>query len=123
MGILGLGRIGSGIALRLSAFGCAIWYHNRQPVGGSPYTYVGSPAELARAVDVLIVAAAGGDGTTHLVSREVIEALGEDGYLINISRGSVVDEHSVGRCFGRRQIGGGGGSMCSRMSQTCRRRC
>lgn len=94
--------------MRLSAFGCAIWYHNRQPVGGSPYTYVGSPAELARAVDVLIVAAAGGDGTTHLVSREVIEALGEDGYLINISRGSVVDEHAlVDALVGGRLAGAG----------------
>jgi lactate dehydrogenase-like 2-hydroxyacid dehydrogenase len=61
----------------------------------SPYTYVASPEELARDVDVLIVAAAGGDGTRKLVSREVIEALGADGYLVNIARGSVVDEEAL----------------------------
>lgn len=95
VGIIGLGRIGSAIALRLRAFGCAISYHNRCPVEGSPYTYVASPVELACAVDVLIVAAAGGDGTRRLVSREVIDALGADGYLVNIARGSVVDEGAL----------------------------
>ena len=95
VGIIGLGRIGSAIAKRLSAFGCAISYHNRRPIEGSPYTYVGSRGELARGVDVLIVAAAGGSGTQGLVSGEVIEALGEDGYLINIARGSVVDESAL----------------------------
>jgi lactate dehydrogenase-like 2-hydroxyacid dehydrogenase len=95
VGIIGLGRIGSAIAKRLSAFGCVIAYHNRHAVEGSPYTYAGSPVELARAVDVLIVAAAGGAGTQGLVSREVIEALGADGYLVNIARGSVVDEDAL----------------------------
>ena len=62
VGIIVLGSIGSAIAKRLSAFGCAISYHNRRPVERSPYTYVGSRVELARGVDVLIVAAAGGSG-------------------------------------------------------------
>jgi lactate dehydrogenase-like 2-hydroxyacid dehydrogenase len=95
VGIIGLGRIGSAIALRLSAFGCTISYHNRHVVEGSPYTYVGSPVELARGVDVLIVAAAGGSGTQGLVDREVIDALGAGGYLVNIARGSVVDEEAL----------------------------
>ncbi|HKP40685.1 2-hydroxyacid dehydrogenase [Mycobacterium sp.] len=95
VGIIGLGRIGSAIALRLSAFGCVISYHNRHVVEGSPYSYVGSPVELARGVDVLIVAAAGGSGTQGLVSRSVIEALGAGGYLVNIARGSVVDEEAL----------------------------
>jgi lactate dehydrogenase-like 2-hydroxyacid dehydrogenase len=95
VGIIGLGRIGRAIAKRLSAFGCVIAYHNRRAVEGSPYAYVGSPVELARGVDVLIVAAAGGTGTQGLVSREVIEALGADGYLVNIARGSVVDEGAL----------------------------
>ena len=76
VGIIGLGRIGSAIAKRLSAFGCTISYHNRHEVEGSAYTYVGSPVELATGVDVLVVAAAGGAGTQKLVSREVIDALG-----------------------------------------------
>jgi lactate dehydrogenase-like 2-hydroxyacid dehydrogenase len=95
VGIIGLGRIGGAIAKRLSAFGCVISYHNRHAVEGSPYAYVGTPAELARGVDVLVVAAAGGAGTHGLVGREVIEALGPDGYLVNIARGSVVDEDAL----------------------------
>jgi lactate dehydrogenase-like 2-hydroxyacid dehydrogenase len=108
VGIIGLGRIGGAIALRLSAFGCVISYHNRRPVEGSPYTYVGSPVELARAVDVLIVAAAGGSSTQRLVSREVIDALGAEGYLVNIARGSVVDEEAlVDALVGGRLAGAG----------------
>lgn len=108
VGIVGLGRIGNAIALRLSAFGCVISYHNRRPVEGSPYEYVGSPVELARDVDVLVVAAAGGDGTRELVSREVIEAIGADGYLVNIARGSVVDEEAlVDALVGGRLAGAG----------------
>jgi lactate dehydrogenase-like 2-hydroxyacid dehydrogenase len=95
VGIIGLGRIGSAIAKRLSAFGCTIAYHNRHEVEGAPYTYVGSPAELAAGVDVLVVAAAGGAGTNRLVSSEVIDALGSRGYLINIARGSVLDEEAL----------------------------
>ena len=95
VGIIGLGRIGSAIAKRLSAFGCTISYHNRHEIQDSPYTYVGSPVELATGVDVLVVAAAGGSGTQKLVSGEVLDALGSRGYLINIARGSVVDEEAL----------------------------
>jgi lactate dehydrogenase-like 2-hydroxyacid dehydrogenase len=108
VGIIGLGRIGSAIALRLSAFGCMIAYHNRREVEGSQYTYVGSPVELAREVDVLIVAAAGGSGTQGLVSREVIEALGADGYLVNIARGSVVDEDALVEALVEGRLAGAG---------------
>ena len=95
VGIIGLGRIGNAIAHRLSAFGCSISYHNRHQVADSPYSYATSPVELARRVDVLIVAAAGGAETRHLIDREVLDALGADGYLINIARGSVVDEAAL----------------------------
>ena len=95
VGIIGLGRIGSAIAKRLSAFGCTISYHNRNEKPGSPYRYVESPVELARGVDVLVVAAAGGSGTRQLVDADVLAALGPRGYLINIARGSVVDEPAL----------------------------
>lgn len=95
VGIIGLGRIGSAIAKRLSAFGCTISYHNRNEKPDSPYAYVGSPVELAGEVDVLIIAAAGGSGTRQLVDADVIAALGPNGYLINIARGSVVDEAAL----------------------------
>jgi lactate dehydrogenase-like 2-hydroxyacid dehydrogenase len=93
VGILGLGRIGSAIATRLLGFDCAIAYHNRHRVDGSPYRYAESPVELAESVDVLVVATTG--DTRHLVDRAVLEALGPEGYLVNIARGSVVDQDAL----------------------------
>lgn len=108
VGIIGLGRIGTAIAKRLSAFGCEISYHNRHRVEDSPYTYAASPVELASAVDVLIVAAAGGGGTRGLVDGDVLDALGPQGYLINIARGSVVDQDAlVAALLGGRLAGAG----------------
>ena len=95
VGILGLGRIGSAIATRLLGFDCAIAYHNRHRIDGSPYRYAGSPVELAQSVDVLVVATTGDSNTRHLVDRTVIDALGPEGYLINIARGSVVDQDAL----------------------------
>ena len=95
VGILGLGRIGRVIARRLEGFDCAISYHSRNPVEGVSYEYKASPRELAAACDVLIVAAAGGPGSARLVDAGVIEAIGPEGYLINIARGSVVDEDAL----------------------------
>ena len=108
VGIIGLGRIGKAIALRLSAFGCSISYHNRHRLPDSPYTYAASPAELAKGVDVLIVAAAGGDGTRGLVDREVLDALGSEGYLINIARGSVVDQDALVAALVNGRLAGAG---------------
>ena len=108
VGIIGLGRIGSAIAKRLSAFGCTISYHNRNRVADSVYEYVSSPEELAHGVDVLIVAAAGGSGTRKLVGREVIDALGADGYLVNIARGSVVDEDALVEALTQGRLAGAG---------------
>ncbi|OBH99560.1 2-hydroxyacid dehydrogenase [Mycobacterium sp. E2733] len=95
VGILGLGRIGSAIATRLVGFDCAIAYHNRHRIDGSPYRYAESAVELAASVDVLVVATTGDPKSRHLVDRGVLEALGPDGYLINIARGSVVDQDAL----------------------------
>jgi lactate dehydrogenase-like 2-hydroxyacid dehydrogenase len=95
VGILGLGRIGSAIATRLLGFDCAIAYHNRRRIDGSPYRYAESPVQLAESVDVLVVATTGDQRTRHLVDRAVLEALGPEGYLINIARGSVVDQDAL----------------------------
>jgi lactate dehydrogenase-like 2-hydroxyacid dehydrogenase len=95
VGILGLGRIGSAIATRLLGFDCAIAYHNRHRIDGSPYRYAESARELAESVDVLVVATAGDRTTRHLVDRHVLEALGPEGYLVNIARGSVVDQDAL----------------------------
>jgi len=95
VGILGLGRIGLAIAQRLVGFDCAIAYHSRRHVPGTPFRYVASPVELAEAVDVLVIATVGGPGTKHLVNRAVLEGLGPYGYVINIARGSVIDQDAL----------------------------
>lgn len=95
VGILGLGRIGSAIATRLLAFDCAISYHNRHRIDESPYRYAESPLQLAESVDVLVVATTGDHKTRNLVDRTVLEALGRGGYLINVARGSVIDQDAL----------------------------
>jgi lactate dehydrogenase-like 2-hydroxyacid dehydrogenase len=95
VGILGLGRIGSAIARRLNAFECVIAYHNRRELPGSRYRYAPSVVELAKSVDVLVLATSGGKDSRDLVGRDVMEALGPNGYLINIARGSVVDQDAL----------------------------
>ena len=93
-GILGLGRIGKAIAQRLSAHGMEIAYCGRNPQD-VPHQYHASLAALAAASDFLIVACPGGAATRHLVNADILRALGPDGTLINIARGSVVDEEAL----------------------------
>ena len=95
LGIVGLGRIGTAIARRAGGFDMAVRYHSRRIVENCPYEYEASPPALAGWADFLVVACAGGPATRHLVSREVIDALGPAGYLVNVSRGSVVDEPAL----------------------------
>ncbi|MGB6512748.1 2-hydroxyacid dehydrogenase [Mycobacterium sp.] len=108
VGILGLGHIGSAIARRLTGFNCVIAYHNRHELAGSSYQYASSAVELAKSVDVLVVAATGGKDAAPLVSRDVLEALGPDGYLINIARGSVVDEEALVELLAHGRLAGAG---------------
>jgi lactate dehydrogenase-like 2-hydroxyacid dehydrogenase len=95
VGIIGLGRIGKAIAQRLEGFGVEIAYHGRSRQEGVAYAYFGSLVDMAAAVDVLIAITPGGTGTRHLVNAEVLEALGPKGVLINVARGSVVDEGAL----------------------------
>lgn len=108
VGILGLGRIGKAIAKRLEAFGCEIHYHNRRPVEGSGYAYQASPTELAEAVDVLVIAAAGGPETANLVDAAVLAKLGPEGYLVNVARGTVVDEEALVSALTEGRLAGAG---------------
>lgn len=94
-GILGLGRIGRAIATRLEGFGVGIAYHGRTPQHDVPYAYHDSLIGLARAVDVLIVAAPGGPETRGIVDAAVLAALGPEGIVVNIARGSVIDEAAL----------------------------
>ncbi|WP_128565678.1 2-hydroxyacid dehydrogenase [Methylobacterium crusticola] len=95
VGILGLGRIGRAIAHRLVAFGVPIAYHGRTRQADVPYAYHKTLLDLAHASDVLMVVAPGGPDTKGLVGREVLEALGPHGVLINVARGSLVDEDAL----------------------------
>jgi lactate dehydrogenase-like 2-hydroxyacid dehydrogenase len=95
LGIVGLGRIGQAIADRASAFGMSIAYTTRTRREDSAYTYYPSAEALAREVDFLMVITPGGAGTRHLINAQVLAALGAKGYLINVARGSVVDESAL----------------------------
>ena len=109
MGILGLGAVGQAIAKRAAnGFDMSVSYHNRQPRPDTPYTWCASLTELAGAVDFLIVATPGGSDTRHLVNGPVLDALGPDGYLINISRASVVDTDALIAALSSGQIAGAG---------------
>lgn len=92
MGILGLGRIGAAIARRAEAFGLTLAYHSRSPKPEVPYAYYASLVDMARDVDILMIIAPGGEATRGIVNREVMEALGPAGTLINVARGTLVDE-------------------------------
>ncbi len=93
--IFGLGRIGKAVAKRVEGFGLPIAYHNRRKAEGIAYDYYPSLLELAKAVDTLILVAPGGVETAHAVNRSVLEALGSDGVLINVGRGSLIDEDAL----------------------------
>jgi hydroxypyruvate reductase len=95
LGIVGLGRIGSAIARRAAGFDMSIAYTSRNKVADSPYAYYPTPAALAAEVDFLMVITPGGAGTKGLINAEVLKALGSKGYLINVARGSVVDETAL----------------------------
>jgi lactate dehydrogenase-like 2-hydroxyacid dehydrogenase len=107
MGILGLGRIGEAIAQRARAFGMKIHYHNRNKKD-VPYVYARDPVTLARESDVVVVVTPGGAGTRHIVDARVLDALGPEGYLVNISRGSTVDETALIHYLQQGRIAGAG---------------
>lgn len=106
IGIVGLGRIGRAVARRLEGFDCDLAYTGRTAKPDVAHRFVPTVAGLARDVDVLVVAASGGDGTRHLVDAEVLEALGADGFLVNVARGSVVDEAALVAALEAGRLGG-----------------
>ena len=108
MGIIGLGRIGKAIAKRAEAFGMTVAYHGRSKQSGVGYEYFERPADLARNVKVLVLACPGGKETERIVDRQVIDALGADSYLVNVSRGSTVDEPALVEALENGRIAGAG---------------
>jgi lactate dehydrogenase-like 2-hydroxyacid dehydrogenase len=108
LGIVGLGRIGKAIAKRAEAFDMSIAYTSRSAKADSPYRFLPTPAALAAEVDFLVVITPGGAGTRKLIDAEVLEALGPEGYLVNVARGSVVDETALIAALQRGAIAGAG---------------
>jgi lactate dehydrogenase-like 2-hydroxyacid dehydrogenase len=108
MGILGLGRIGKAIARRAEAFGVAVAYHGRSRQEGAPYLYFPTLEGMARACDILMIAALGGDGTRRIVDRGIIDSVGPEGIIVNVSRGSLIDEPALIAALEERRILGAG---------------
>jgi D-3-phosphoglycerate dehydrogenase len=105
LGIVGLGGIGRAIADRAAAFRMRVLYHGPRRKPDAPYEYVADLADMARRSDYLMVACKGGPETRHLVSAAVIEALGPKGTLINVARGSVVDEQALIKALADGRLG------------------
>ncbi|NBW00892.1 MAG: 2-hydroxyacid dehydrogenase [Betaproteobacteria bacterium] len=108
LGLLGLGKIGRAIARRAEGFQMQIRYHNRQPDPNCGYAYEPSAASLAGWCDFLMVAVSGGPHSHHLVNGAVLTALGPEGFLFNVSRGSVIDEQALVDALTEKTIAGAG---------------
>jgi lactate dehydrogenase-like 2-hydroxyacid dehydrogenase len=109
MGIVGLGRIGLAVAQRAAAFGMTIAYHGpREKPEGGAYRFYPDLVAMARDSDVLAVTCPGGAATRHLIGAAVLEALGPKGILVNVSRGSVVDEAALVGALQAGKVGGAG---------------
>lgn len=108
MGILGLGRIGAAIARRGAGFGMEVRYTGRAPHAGQALEFMADLRALAAWSDFLMVACAGGPSTRHLVDADVLRALGPTGILVNIARGTVVDQKAMVKALARGELGGAG---------------
>jgi len=104
VGMVGMGRIGKAIARRLEAFGVPVVYHSRNPQAGVTYKYYPKLLDMARDVDTLMVIVPGGAATANMINAEVLKALGPNGILINMARGSVVDEPALIEALKNRTI-------------------
>jgi lactate dehydrogenase-like 2-hydroxyacid dehydrogenase len=108
VGILGMGRIGQAIAEKALAFGASVSYHSRTQKEQVPYQYYDTLVDMARDVECLICIVPGGPDTKHMVNAQVLNALGPDGVLINVARGSVVDEHALIQALREGRLGWAG---------------
>jgi lactate dehydrogenase-like 2-hydroxyacid dehydrogenase len=104
VGMVGMGRIGKAIARRLDAFGVPVVYHSRNPQSGVTYKYYPKLLDMARDVDTLMVIVPGGASTQNIINAEVLKALGARGVVINMARGSVVDEPALIEALKNRTI-------------------
>ncbi|XP_059651503.1 glyoxylate/hydroxypyruvate reductase HPR3-like [Cornus florida] len=108
VGIVGLGNIGSEVAKRVEAFGCIISYNSRRKKPSVSYTYYPDVCELAANCDILVICCALTDQTHHMINKDVLLALGEEGVIVNIGRGAVIDEKELVRFLVEGKIAGAG---------------
>lgn len=108
LGIVGLGKIGQVVAQRAAGLGMRVLYQGRQAKPNVPYTFVPTLSDLASQSDVLVLTCPGGDATHHIINQSVLERLGPRGILINIARGSVVDEEALLAALEGKKIYGAG---------------
>lgn len=108
LGILGLGRIGRAAARKAEAFMMEIGYSGPRPKPDEPYRYFADAVSLALWCDILFVSCPGGEATRHLVGRAVLDALGPEGILVNIARGSIIDEKALVEALLEGALGGAG---------------
>jgi lactate dehydrogenase-like 2-hydroxyacid dehydrogenase len=102
--MVGMGRIGRAIARRLEAFGVPVVYHSRNPQTGVAYKYYPKLLDMARDVDTLMVIVPGGASTKNMINAEVLKALGPTGIVVNMARGSVIDEPALIEALKNRTI-------------------
>jgi hydroxypyruvate reductase len=107
VGIVGMGRVGRAVAIRASAFGCRIRYTDLQQIEGLPYDFVGELRQLAEQSDVLVLCAAA-DKAEGIINAEILNALGEGGYLVNVARGRLVKEDDLVEALQSGRIAGAG---------------
>ncbi|KAK9078322.1 hypothetical protein SSX86_002379 [Deinandra increscens subsp. villosa] len=108
VGILGLGRIGTAIAKRAESFNCSISYHSRSEKPDSKYKYFPTVIQLASNCEILVVACALTEATRHIINREVIDALGPKGFVVNIGRGAHIDEPELVSALVEGRLAGAG---------------
>ena len=103
-----MGSIGRRISKRLQAFGCSIAYNSRKPKANISFPFYASVQELASNVDILVVCLALTNETRHIINRDVMKALGKEGIIVNIGRGSLIDEKEMVKLLVKGEIGGAG---------------
>ncbi len=108
MGIIGLGEIGIAVAERAAGFRIEVAYTNRKARSDVPYKFIADPMQLAEWCDILVIAARADASNRHMVDERMMRALGKDGVLINISRGTIVDETALVKALNEGWIGGAG---------------
>jgi lactate dehydrogenase-like 2-hydroxyacid dehydrogenase len=108
LGMVGMVRIGQAIAKRAAAFDMDIAYTSRNPRTDVSYRYVATPTALAAEVDFLVIITPGGAGTKNLINADVLKALGPQGFLVNVARGSVVDQAALIEALQKKMIAGAG---------------